>query len=87
MRQAAAPCRSNGDGIKASTNDTEASTLTDTGIGSDIMFSLKVALGFGALLPLVHLAAGQAAEWGQCGGIGWTGATTCGTYESLVPFS
>ncbi|KAF7343111.1 Carbohydrate-binding module family 1 protein/glycoside hydrolase family 5 protein [Mycena venus] len=22
-------------------------------------------------------AAGQAVEWGQCGGIGWTGATTC----------
>nr|VWO96110.1 Velvet complex subunit B [Ganoderma boninense] len=41
------------------------------------MFSLKVALSFGALLPLVHLAAGQASEWGQCGGIGWTGATTC----------
>ncbi|PIL33998.1 hypothetical protein GSI_03706 [Ganoderma sinense ZZ0214-1] len=41
------------------------------------MFSLKVALSFGTLLPLVHLAAGQAAEWGQCGGIGWAGATTC----------
>ncbi|KAM5543202.1 hypothetical protein V8D89_003076 [Ganoderma adspersum] len=41
------------------------------------MFSLKVVLSFGALLPFVHLAASQASEWGQCGGIGWTGATTC----------
>ena len=42
------------------------------------MFSLKPALGLVALLPLIHLATAQSQEWGQCGGIGWTGPTTCG---------
>ncbi|KAI0069947.1 acetyl xylan esterase [Panus rudis PR-1116 ss-1] len=41
------------------------------------MFSFKAALSFVALLPFVHLVAGQSQEWGQCGGIGWTGPTTC----------
>ena len=50
------------------------------------MFSLKAAaLSFAALLPLARLAAGQASEWGQCGGIGWTGATTCGMHELARP--
>ena len=48
------------------------------------MFSLKAVLSFVALLLSVHLVAGQAAEWGQCGGIGWTGATTCGTSVSQL---
>lgn len=49
------------------------------------MFSLKVAtLSFLALLPFVHLAAAQSAVWGQCGGIGWSGATTCGTSSSAA---
>ncbi|EIW62600.1 alpha/beta-hydrolase [Trametes versicolor FP-101664 SS1] len=38
------------------------------------MFSFARTLSFVALAGLV---AGQAAEWGQCGGIGFTGATTC----------
>ncbi|KAI5120198.1 hypothetical protein M0805_006304 [Coniferiporia weirii] len=32
---------------------------------------------FASLLALIPLAVAQQAEWGQCGGIGWTGATTC----------
>ena len=48
------------------------------------MFSLKAALSFAALLPFAHLAAGHASEWGQCGGIGWTGATTCGMHKLLI---
>ncbi|KAI8992889.1 alpha/beta-hydrolase [Trametes punicea] len=38
------------------------------------MFSLKVTL---SLAGLVSLAAAQSPVWGQCGGIGWTGPTTC----------
>ncbi|KAJ7472865.1 endo-1,4-beta-xylanase C precursor [Mycena galericulata] len=30
-----------------------------------------------ALLGLLPFAVAQSQEWGQCGGIGWTGATTC----------
>ncbi|KAL1942006.1 hypothetical protein VTO73DRAFT_6536 [Trametes versicolor] len=41
------------------------------------MLSFKTVFSFAALLPFVHLAAAQSAVWGQCGGIGWTGATTC----------
>ena len=48
---------------------------------SSSMFTIKNVFGLAALLSLARLAAGQAAEWGQCGGIGWMGATTCG--ESL----
>ncbi|KAJ3565213.1 hypothetical protein NP233_g7781 [Leucocoprinus birnbaumii] len=33
--------------------------------------------GFASLLALIPFAAAQVAEWGQCGGIGWTGGTTC----------
>lgn len=29
------------------------------------------------LASLSALAAAQQTAWGQCGGIGWTGATTC----------
>ncbi|GJE91538.1 glycoside hydrolase family 10 protein [Phanerochaete sordida] len=38
---------------------------------------LKLSASLVALAALVPLVASQAAEWGQCGGIGWTGATTC----------
>ena len=38
---------------------------------------LRLSTVFPVLAALIPLAFGQAAEWGQCGGIGWTGATTC----------
>ena len=38
---------------------------------------LRLSAVFPVLAALIPLAFGQAAEWGQCGGIGWTGATTC----------
>ncbi|EIW63589.1 acetyl xylan esterase [Trametes versicolor FP-101664 SS1] len=41
------------------------------------MLSFKTVFSFAALLPFAHLVAAQSAVWGQCGGIGWTGATTC----------
>ncbi|KAH8100978.1 glycoside hydrolase superfamily [Cristinia sonorae] len=39
----------------------------------------KLSPSFVALAALVPFVAGQAVqqEWGQCGGIGWTGATAC----------
>ncbi|TCD60164.1 hypothetical protein EIP91_010623 [Steccherinum ochraceum] len=37
----------------------------------------KLSASFVALVALIPFAAGQAQEWGQCGGIGWTGPTTC----------
>ena len=40
----------------------------------------KFAAALAVVAPLAQLAAGQAQEWGQCGGIGWAGATSCGTY-------
>ncbi|RDX42231.1 acetyl xylan esterase [Lentinus brumalis] len=48
------------------------------------MFSFKSALGFVALLPLAQLAAAQSAVWGQCGGIGWSGATSCVSGSACV---
>ena len=38
---------------------------------------MKLTAAFSALAALLPYALGQAAEWGQCGGTGWTGATTC----------
>jgi len=35
------------------------------------------SITFASLLVLVPLAIAQSQEWGQCGGIGWAGATTC----------
>ncbi|OCH95076.1 glycoside hydrolase [Obba rivulosa] len=40
------------------------------------MFKLNVGLLALALVVAPFVTA-QSAEWGQCGGIGWTGATTC----------
>ena len=48
------------------------------------MFSFKSALGLVALLPLAQLVAAQSPVWGQCGGIGWTGATTCGAFRRFL---
>ncbi|KDR71506.1 hypothetical protein GALMADRAFT_281768 [Galerina marginata CBS 339.88] len=39
--------------------------------------TLKITLSFATLLSLLPLATAQAAAWGQCGGTGWSGATTC----------
>ena len=38
---------------------------------------MKLSAAVSVLAALMPLALGQAAEWGQCGGQGWTGATTC----------
>ncbi|EKM52184.1 glycoside hydrolase family 10 protein [Phanerochaete carnosa HHB-10118-sp] len=38
---------------------------------------VKLSASLATLTALIPLAAAQAAEWGQCGGIGWTGATAC----------
>ncbi|OBZ68220.1 Endo-1,4-beta-xylanase D [Grifola frondosa] len=37
---------------------------------------MKAAV-FACLCYLVYHASAQSAAWGQCGGIGWTGSTTC----------
>ncbi|KAI0789869.1 glycoside hydrolase superfamily [Abortiporus biennis] len=38
---------------------------------------LKLGSLFAALAILVQFVAAQSQEWGQCGGIGWSGPTTC----------
>ncbi|KDQ57136.1 glycoside hydrolase family 10 protein [Jaapia argillacea MUCL 33604] len=38
---------------------------------------IKLSTSFVALLALVPFVAAQQSAWGQCGGQGWTGATTC----------
>lgn len=48
------------------------------------MFKLTGVLA--AVLPLLQLVAGQSQEWGQCGGIGWTGPTTCGKQPQIHVF-
>ncbi|KAK6512451.1 hypothetical protein TWF481_001337 [Arthrobotrys musiformis] len=37
----------------------------------------SVVVGVSAVLGLAQVVFGQQALWGQCGGIGWTGATSC----------
>ncbi|KAF9004039.1 beta-1,4-endoxylanase [Cyathus striatus] len=37
----------------------------------------KLSAAFSALLAIIPLATAQSPAWGQCGGQGWTGATTC----------
>ncbi|KAF9552293.1 endo-1,4-beta-xylanase C precursor [Agrocybe pediades] len=39
--------------------------------------SAKRSASFAGLLLLLPLATAQSGAWGQCGGMGWTGATTC----------
>ncbi|KAL7279304.1 hypothetical protein ACG7TL_007145 [Trametes sanguinea] len=38
---------------------------------------MMLSAAFTALAAIIPLALAQSPEWGQCGGIGWTGATTC----------
>ncbi|KAI0368016.1 hypothetical protein BV20DRAFT_949130 [Pilatotrama ljubarskyi] len=38
---------------------------------------MKLSATFSVLAALIPFALAQSPEWGQCGGIGWTGATTC----------
>ncbi|KDQ57131.1 glycoside hydrolase family 10 protein [Jaapia argillacea MUCL 33604] len=38
---------------------------------------MKLSTSFAALLALIPFAAAQQSAYGQCGGQGWTGATTC----------
>ncbi|KAJ7806982.1 endo-1,4-beta-xylanase A precursor [Mycena olivaceomarginata] len=38
---------------------------------------LKISAPLAAVLALVPVAIAQSAVWGQCGGSGWTGPTTC----------
>ncbi|KAA1476236.1 endo-1,4-B-xylanase A [Dentipellis sp. KUC8613] len=38
---------------------------------------MKLAASFAALAGLIQFATAQSPVWGQCGGIGWTGPTTC----------
>ncbi|OCH90798.1 putative acetylxylan esterase A [Obba rivulosa] len=47
----------------------------------------KLTAIFAIVLPLLHLAAGQSAEWAQCGGIGWTGPATCVAGTTCTEFS
>lgn len=39
--------------------------------------SFKTTGYFAIVAALIPLAIAQSPEWGQCGGIGWTGPTTC----------
>ena len=38
---------------------------------------MKLSTSFSLLAAVIPYALAQSPEWGQCGGIGWTGATTC----------
>ena len=38
---------------------------------------MKLSAAFATLAAVLPYALAQSQEWGQCGGIGWTGATTC----------
>ncbi|PIL35441.1 hypothetical protein GSI_02168 [Ganoderma sinense ZZ0214-1] len=38
---------------------------------------MKLSAAFSLLAAALPYALAQSQEWGQCGGIGWTGATTC----------
>nr|BAO79520.1 endo-1,4-beta-xylanase [Irpex lacteus] len=44
----------------------------------------KISASFAALAVLLPLVSAQSQVWGQCGGIGWTGATTCVSASSCV---
>ncbi|KAI0091087.1 glycoside hydrolase superfamily [Irpex rosettiformis] len=45
---------------------------------------VKVSASFAALAVLLPVVSAQSQVWGQCGGIGWTGATTCVAGSSCV---
>ena len=38
---------------------------------------MKLSATFSVLAAILPFALAQSQEWGQCGGIGWTGPTTC----------
>ncbi|RDX57114.1 endo-1,4-beta-xylanase C precursor [Lentinus brumalis] len=38
---------------------------------------MKLSTSFSLLAAIIPYALAQSPEWGQCGGIGWSGATTC----------
>ncbi|THG99994.1 hypothetical protein EW026_g2455 [Hermanssonia centrifuga] len=48
---------------------------------------MKLTATLASLVALVPFAAAQSAVWGQCGGIGWTGPTTCATGSASAPSS
>ncbi|KAI0762156.1 acetyl xylan esterase [Trametes elegans] len=48
------------------------------------MFSTKVVIRFAAFLGVVHLVVAQAPVFGQCGGQGFTGPTTCAAGSTCV---
>ncbi|OCH85719.1 endo-1,4-beta-xylanase C precursor [Obba rivulosa] len=45
---------------------------------------MQLSHSFAALLAIVPFALAQSAVWGQCGGIGWTGPTTCASGSTCV---
>lgn len=45
---------------------------------------MRLAAFVAGLLTSVGLVSAQSSAWGQCGGIGWTGATTCVTGYTCV---
>ncbi|KAF7797213.1 hypothetical protein EIP86_008405 [Pleurotus ostreatoroseus] len=47
----------------------------------------KLSSSIVAVAALVPLAFAQSAEWGQCGGVGWTGPTTCVAGTVCTEFS
>lgn len=38
---------------------------------------MNLSASFAVLVALIPYVLAQSPEWGQCGGTGWTGATTC----------
>ncbi|KAJ7057028.1 endo-1,4-B-xylanase A [Mycena amicta] len=45
---------------------------------------LRISVSLAATLALLPLAIAQSQEWGQCGGTGWTGPTTCLAADTCV---
>ncbi|EKM58509.1 glycoside hydrolase family 10 protein [Phanerochaete carnosa HHB-10118-sp] len=48
---------------------------------------LKLSISFAALAVLLPFVQAQSPVWGQCGGIGWTGPTTCTTGNVCQEYS
>lgn len=48
---------------------------------------MKTTGFFAVLAALVPIAVAQSAVWGQCGGVGWTGPTTCTSGNTCVEYS
>ncbi|KIP10503.1 glycoside hydrolase family 10 protein [Phlebiopsis gigantea 11061_1 CR5-6] len=48
---------------------------------------LKLSVSFTALSVLLPFVSAQSATWGQCGGVGWSGATTCTSGNTCVSYS